>query len=775
LTRTVIACLVAVVSFSTILAAERERHARLAELAPDGDLAPDLLEPEGRSRWDLSNLRVSGTHERRHRVGDGGEIVQIDGTAERRFVDPTGGDAAERWLFPDRFGELLHPGARHVIEVEEHVGDLTRRLRLQVATVGIGWVHLPGRPYEVALQRVLVMSELPTSRGYFPETLTHRWVDPRFGVVAEVSGPASADGIERIAIDSVVVVQEVLAGADPLRVYLTETIPGPFGILTLRRERTATTVADVTANAGVTDIMSLVNQGTWDFDIASNRAGAAASQSNVVLDNFESCNVYECGYFPGMDLGRRDAAFGSTALVTSNQITEILFGDTANPSTDPTVQYFRAGAQKEGVDGAFGSGESRLCYTDKQTCAGDSSIFCRDAQDCIDAGTTGPCNFDEDLTEVPLWVFPHWDAIATDWYMQDGDPGWSSGVFNCEQNMFNQICGEPGVFDQLWSKDCTGHTGTQSGEILTEGVITLPSGHTMNAMVARTVADFCVYLSSGCLGIFQVDEVRTAVYLWQVPHLNTVALLQSEQNAPDVETFTTLDEASFAVGLMPPVTISAGGETETTVDVSWDPGKDPLGIDEYVVYWDTESGSVNDYDNSVVVPSSQTTTTIGGLAAATPYFITVTSVSHFNPFPPAPFCRRDYATSCTSDVDCGDFGPCVLTDPPTTRYESIRFPTQISGDPDNVYPVEVQITTAGDCIPTLAVENLVVGKDGANQQFCWDASADICTIGYDLLYSATADGNFTVTAQTGLETCWTGNPPFGYFRVVARGTGGSGP
>jgi hypothetical protein len=703
----------------------------------------------------------------------------VDGTGEParrlRWTDPAGGDAVERWILPHRYGETLQPGAHRTLEIVESRGDVEQRLRIDVETVGIGWVHLPSRPYEVALQRARILRENRSGRGFYPDSLVHRWVDPRSGVVAEISGPVSPDGRERTAVDSAIVVQEIFAGAGPMRIYRPEIDQGLFGTLTVRRDRGTTTVAEVTANAGVTDIISLVNQGTWDFNIAANRAGAPAAQTRVLLNSFETCNTYQCGYFPGRRLGRRDSNFGSTSLVTNNQIEESVPGDPANPSTDPYIIYLRAGRQAEGVEGAFGSGESGFCYEDQFVCAGDTSVFCRDEQDCIDAGTTGPCNLLDDLTESPQWVFPHFDGTRMEWYLENGDPGWSSGVFNCEQNLFNRVCGESGVFDQLWTKDCTGHAGTQSGEILTEGVVTLPSGHTANALVVRTVADFCVYLTSGCSQLFQVDEVKTAVYLWQVPHFNTVALLQSEQNTPDIETFTLLDEASFAIGLFPPVTITAGGETETTIDVSWDPGNDLLGIDEFVVYWDTDSGAVSDYANNQVVPSTQTTATIGGLSPSTPYFITVTARADFSPFPPAPFCRYDYDVACAQDVDCGDFGPCILTDPPTTMYESIRFPTQVSGDPDHIYPVEVQATTAGDCIPTLEVDNLRVGKDGGNQQFCWDASADACTIGYDLLWSATADGNFTVTAQTGLETCWTGDPPFGYIKVVARGTGGSGP
>jgi hypothetical protein len=420
-------------------------------------------------------------------------------------------------------------------------------------------------------------------------------------------------------------------------------------------------------------------------------------------------------------------------------------------------------------------------------------VFCRDDQDCVDAGTTGPCNqvcendtsvtcsSDADCpsntacvaTDVPLWRFPHFDG---EWYMELGDPAWQSDPFDCEQNFVNGECGAGGFGSALFSKDCGAYAGTQSGEILAEGVATLPSGHTVNALVVRTLAELCVYPFEGC-GLFPT-EVRTAVYLWQVPHLSTVVLLQSDQNVPDENTIVNFPEAQLATDLFPPITIQTGSETDTTIDVSWVPGNATLGVDDYVVYWDTDSGSVSDYGNSVVVPSGQTSTTLTGLAPGTQYFITVTARSDFTPYPPPPFCRLDYTIACANDTECADDGPCVLSLPPSVLYESIRFPTTVSGDPDIVYPIEVMATTTGGgCIPTEEVNNLMVGKIGTDQQFCWDANTESCTVGYDLLWAATPDppGPMTVVAQTGLETCWTGNPQFGYFKVVARGTGGSGP
>src|SRR6185295_7850280 len=155
-------------------------------------------------------------------------------------------------------------------------------------------------------------------------------------------------------------------------------------------------------------------------------------------------------------------------LVKTNSVTE----REQRPS-DVTV-WLRAGAQNEGVAGSLGSGESRFCY------AADEPTVTRS---------------------------PHQDPLG--WFMQPGDPAWVGGPFNCEQNLFNSVCGGSGTFSRIYTKACAGsvgtHTGTLSGQSLKGGVVTLPSGHTFNSLLVRTVADVCVYLTSGCASIFKVD------------------------------------------------------------------------------------------------------------------------------------------------------------------------------------------------------------------------------------------------------------------------------
>jgi len=208
--------------------------------------------------------------------------------------------------------------------------------------------------------------------------------------------------------------------------------------------------------------------------------------------------------------------------------------------------------------------------------------------------------------------------------------------------------------------------------------------------------------------------------------------------------------------LLPPVSITAGAVTGTTVSLSWNPGNDTHRINAgYKVYWDTDPGSSSAYAFNSVANAGQvsfagTSATISGLTPGTTYYFTVTSLSDF-------------------------------TDPASgivTRYESIRYPTTVSGDPSFSYPAEVQATTSGgSCIPASAVSGLTVGKGTApNIHVCWTALADPCVVGYDVYASSVPA--FGITGSVGLTTCWDGDPPPAnliLLQVRARGTGGNGP
>lgn len=731
------------------------RRLRMGVVDLSSGVPEDLASPDGRTRWDLRSLTF---RDARARVIDGGPssvtiqdersgaaspaedgspgapVRDTRASARVDLIDGSGGDAALRWVLPERFAEMLRPGARDVLHLEETTGAGTDRLFIDVRTVGIGWLHLPSGPREVVLQRALVLRAREERSGYEPDRLVHRWVDPAVGVVAEVSGPVSPDGERRLSVDEAYATQEAAASAANLRIYVDELDEANFSTLAYGWDRGAGTAVSAVTTPSYANMGLLVAASSWDF--SGNTSGTEVAATTTPISMSETCNYNQCGYtLPNSKLERRDRAFGTGSLTKFNSVRQR--EDRAND----VVLWLRAGTQKEDVAGAFGTGESRFCYT----------------------GTFG--NPPQNRSTVPEWVFSHPDppppAAPQRYYFQAGD-AWQGGPFNCEQNLYNTRCGSGG-FGILSSKACAadgGHAGTQTFNVIKGGVLTLPSGHTFNALLVRTVADFCVFLGiispSDCTGS-EASRVRTAVWLWQVPQLGTLARLQSEQNhpSPNVDTVATLAETDIKFGLFPPRTIQATASTDTTVSLSWDPGLDTHRISDYKVYWDVDSGGATPYAfNSVTHPGqvsfAGTTATISGLTPGTTYHFTVTSRSNY--------------TDPTSTV-------------PTT-YESLLYPTQISGDPSFVYPVEVQrATTGGSCTPTAEVTDLMLAKAGSSVQFSWDPVVDPCLQGYRILGggSPTSDANFSTVADTGLGTTITLATTQRFFLVVARGSGGTGP
>ena len=743
-------------------------------------LPRDFVDPEGRTRWDLRALTSRDRFTRRIgaallpeaasagvpvRLADDttppyrlGAVPSIEGAARPgprtwRFVDPTGGDGALRLLRPDAVKNALLPGTRAQYRVDQEedtdANGPRRGARLLVTSTiaGLGWVHLPSGPREVVLERLLVLrapagdpqtgaapggnarNGAAPSAGFVPDRLVHRFIDPRAGVVAEISGPPDAAGRARIGVTEASVAEEVLAGVADLRLYVRDLWSTPLSDVLFSRDRgPGTPISALTPAPGVTTIGQLVALDSWDF--SGNTTGLEVAATTTNMNAQETCNVAQCGYsLPGVVLDRTDRSWDVPAnLDKINAALELEVRPT------DTVLWLRAGSQHEGKPGSLGSGESRFCYADF-------------------GGVV--------RTPAPLWLLPHEDAPGAERYMLPGDT-WSSAPFNCEQNLFNQVCGASQLFDRLWTKACDPngadplHNGTQSGAAIKNGVVTTPSGHTFNAMVARNVADFCVWIGAGCTTGFQSQAVRTVNYLWQVPVIGTVARLQSVINAPDLTTWTSVQEGVIAYGPFPPRTIQVTATGDTTVNLSWDPGLDTSRITGYKVYWDTDSGGATPYAfNSTANPGQAaiagTTAVISGLTPGTNYFFTVTSLSSF--------------TSPSSAL--------------TTSYETTLYPTQISGDPNFIYPIEVPATTTGGtCIPASQVANVQVSHAaGGAITICWDPANDPCLAGYRILGAATPESsaNYSTVADTDLGTCWTGSPSATYFLVVARGTGGTGP
>ena len=656
--------------------------------AATADLPEDLLRPEGKSRWDLTAAPA--------RIGSP-DPAAVAG-------DPAPSGDPEIWLFPERFRDTLVPGHRSRLVVADALIDLK--------VVGIGWVHLPGGPREVVLQRAVVYSAAET-------LLAYRWVDPQAGIVAQVEGTGEPGlaGLEMVVRGSVK--DGAIDAAADLQIYSDEVIKAVETDLIYGWDLGENTPVSSLTPEAYSTIGDLIAATSWDF--SGNTTGTIVAQTTRNISAAETCNFDQCGYnLPGARLGRQDVGYDGVDGFTNNQVTEM------TQDGSGVTLWLRAGRQKEGVTGGFGAGETGFCWT---------------------------TDVNETRTPVRLWQFGHQDADG--WYMQAGD-SWSDGPFACEQSLYNYSngCGSGTWPSELYVKSCSGFSGTQSAEVIKGGVVTLPSGHTLNALLVRTLAEFCVYTGSSCF--LTVDDVRTVVYLWQVPELGTVVLLQSFQSVLDTVSFTELQNTNITFGLFPPLSITATGAGTGSVDLSWNPGNNTTYIDGYKIYWDIDSGSATPYAfNSADQPGQAaitgTTATISGLDPATDYFFTVVSYS-------------DYLSP--------DSGL-------TVRHESVLYPTQVSGDPAHVYPVEVMAQTGGGgCTPVAEVQNLTIGKSGVDVQLCWDAATDPCLDGYDVHGSAVADSaaGYSVLGSTdGATTCWTGNPAEDFFLVTVRGAGGNGP
>lgn len=711
------------------------RQVRVRHVEQAASLPLDFLRPEGKTRWDLSGLPLGASSVRAIAV-EGGTVTVDEGCCgpggarlpSTVFVDPAGGDAAVRWVLPERHPADLRMGTTDRLEIEERIAGGSARLRIETAIVGIGWVHLASGPREVVVQRATIERTGDDGAPLGAATAALRWIDPRAGVVAESRRPAEATS----SLDgaSGAVVEEVLTGAADLKIYVHQFYFPNFHDIAYGWDRGANTpVASLVPTPGINTVGDLIGLSAWDFSGVN--TGTEVAQTAVPVNSSETCLSTQCGYaVPGAQLGRQDRNFPSpSGLRKNNQVTV-----REDRAQDVTI-WLRAGAQNEGRIGLFGAGESRYCWL-------------------TTGGTT--------RSEMPLWRFQHQDANG--WFMQPGDSWFGGSGSACQQTFFASTilaCGSlalplyaRGANPSLPSDNCANHEGRQSGVVLKTGVATVPSGHTFNVQLVKTLADYCVYSDSGCTN--KQAEVRTVVYLWQAPYLGTVAFLQSVQNPPDDVSWTTVAETNMKYGLFPPLSISVVGSTTSSVSLSWDPGRDVRRISGYQIYWNTASGSSGAYAfdstaNSGQVSWGDRAATISGLLPGTTYYFTVTSKS-------------------------------VYTDPSSgvpTTYESLLYPTQVSGDPGFVYPVEVQATTESPtCIPTAEVTGLTVGKVSGQYRMCWNPVTDPCLQGYDVLgaVAATPVAGFATVGQVGSgEQCWTGSPSQGYFLVVARGTGGSGP
>ena len=696
---------------------ETASHATWREVRLERPIPSDLTAPEGRTRWELTELELgaiadgsvltpggSGSRawERRRQIRDAAGQALAD-------IERWSGDATqvERWLLPQTDPQLWSPAARTLALVRdgEEVALRTRR-------VGLGWLFLPSGPREVVLERV--EHGRLTEDGSWGGTrrLEHRWVEPRQGVVARVWGPPAPGGRERLRIDGAEIVEGTIetTRGPGLRIYSDEVVADVFTKFTLGINLGEDVPIDGLVPTSTPTISDLVALGAWDFSGISRADAIDEWRSTVVPnENGETCSQDACGFTQPVVLSREDR-------VTDTEVIPTITGIERVETPSEVTLFLRATVRNEGQAGALGEGESRLCY------------------------------FEDGRTEVPLWQFNNQDAQG--FFMQVGDT-WTSGTFQCEQNINNNVCPNScGLFCPLYTGACGDFAGNQRGEVLAEGPVTLPSGHTFQSQVVVSTAEFCVYLFSSCGS--PVDTVRQAIYLWQIPTIGTVSRISSLQRAePDEFSFTLTSETDFKYGLFPPRGITVDATADTTISISWDPGLETSHIDGYKVYWDVDSGGTGDYAfdsaaNPGQVSINGTTATISGLTPGTDYFVTVTSLSNY----------LDPATNVTTD------------------YESLLFPTTVPGSPEAL-PVEVIATTSGGaCIPTEEVQNLTVSRlSPTDVEICWDAVSDPCPDGYDVLAAAAPNAfeNFSVVATPGLVTCQTLTTNDAFFLVNSRG------
>lgn len=703
----------------------------------------DLVSPEGRTRWEFGDLVVGRSWVRaissideqaeQFEVLDKGTGVERIQLRTRIVRSDTPGDA-RMWLFPHEDPEMLAIARQRPLVVTQQGDDGTSTVEIDVRRVGMGWVILPSGPREVVLQRV-VTYDLDGSGGRTATTLTHRWVDPRAGVVAEVSGPIATDGKTRTGVSDASVLDQVFRGQTPLKIFVDE-IDFPIETrLTYGVDYGNPTAISSLTDPSFADIGSLAAAGTWNFKLpVTPPAARKIASMRTLVSAAETCNSDECGFnLPGVTLNREDPEFdtGMGFPILSIQERE----DRANDSTI----WLRAGTRFEGKSGGLTDGEARFCYTTNDT---------------------------------PLWQFVHQDGVGEPYYMRGpaaGEPNdfWSNAPFQCENVIFNTVCQtDCGFLCPVYPYVCGGEDGTQSVEVIGEGVITLPSGHSFNSLLARNLVSYCTGLGSTCGINFQT--VHLQIYLWVVPNIGTVARLGTVLNEQNPN-FTSLEDTDIKFGIFPPVSITNDGVADTTIEISWDPGEEPYAsgdaqnpdateIDSFRIYWDTDSGMADgsyafdsqNHPGQVSFGPSGRTATISGLTAGTDYYVTVTSV-------------EDY-TSPSSGT--------------TFTFESVLFPMSIPGGATPV-PVELLATTTGGaCLPVEEVLNLRVNPSGADTEFCWDAVSEPCVDSYELLQAIdpSGAGNFSaLMPDSAGNICLTRTTTEGFFLIRSIGGSSRGP
>lgn len=531
----------------------------------------------------------------------------------------------------------------------------------------------------------------------------------------------------------------------------------------------------------------LIESSTTTVEIDSAEFDLTGGQND---DNSGDCGFDPGGAFPLRTLGREDKNHLDMANVvptlnTLERENDVRVCDdgsicvSSSPDCDgigsgnctsTATIWLRAASRFEGIDGAnLGEGESRICHVDDPT---DS----------------------EPRTEVPLWRFPNQDAAG--YYMEFGDPRWQHTAFSCENTILAPAA--------VRTRAATGFEGKQTGEVVNEGVVKLPSGHQFESLVVRTVTEYQVRINFLGTCNIGVDEVRTVIYLWEVPHLGTVVRLQSDKTAADSPPtpaefiFTHLSEIDVKFGLFPPLTLNAGPVTNSTIDVSWNPGDVTSHINGYRVYWSEESGgscSIGGEDCTADHPGA------GNCSAGETCCSQVGAVCNSYDFDsvndPGMVAFNSGCSLAAGDTQCATIS---MLDPGTTyyitvtamsdftnpesgamtTYESTLYPTQIPAQPVDL-PIEVSAATTGGsgsgAVPSGTSARpgtplTLVKGPGSMITLNWGASCQASDTDYNVYEGVLGGSPMPVTCGTAGATSWPLTPGGGnrFYIVVPTNT-----
>src|SRR5262249_28475195 len=225
--------------------------------------------------------------------------------------------------------------------------------------------------------------------------------------------------------------------------------------------------------------------------------------------------------------------------------------------------------------------------------------------------------------------FPQLDGARR--YTKDGDST-RSETWSCKPVLYTGASCNAGTQTVSFAKKDAQHPdGDSKNLVVDEGVVILPSGHHLNALLLRNITEVGMFIDSGC-NTSAGPGLRQVRCVWVVPRIGGVVALTSQDEIAPAELpngWSTVKETMVAYGLLPPLSVTVTDTDDTKATLSWNPGAITSHISRYKIYWDTDSGAASSYAfnsdaNPGQVSFSGTTATITGLTPNTTYYFTVT-------------------------------------------------------------------------------------------------------------------------------------------------------